>query len=58
MIVCKIAVRCNRRCHNSYSQQDTAMTLRTATLLALMLLAAGCQPPGDPHSGGFPPPVV
>ena len=25
---------------------------------ALALLAAGCQPAGGPHGGGFPPPVV
>jgi membrane fusion protein (multidrug efflux system) len=34
------------------------MTLRTATLLPLVLLAAGCNPGADPHGGGFPPPVV
>jgi membrane fusion protein (multidrug efflux system) len=34
------------------------MTLRTATLLALVPLAASCSPPADQHGGGFPPPVV
>ena len=34
------------------------MTLRTATLIAIALAAAGCTPSGGEHGGGFPPPVV
>lgn len=34
-----------------------ASGLTTVSVLALALLA-GCKPGGDPHGGGFPPPVV
>lgn len=34
------------------------MTLRNLSLVALIVLAGGCKPPGPPEPGGFPPAVV
>ena len=44
--------------NSSIGLPSSSPILRAAPVLMLALAAAGCQPSGGQHGGGFPPPVV